>query len=368
MRQLTQAQLQALRHVRDQAKAAQSQALVKIERVLKSGHVSFTNLETLLASLCAHARVTLNFHPDRVLAAGYTVAEGLSRRGRYDSQFLTGVTNGSRTAFPGGDRDGWERKLFGGAYHTPGGKQEERPKYGALNVMNYGDGASPRYGSCYIVLAPEVLNRCTFTFRDSHTGPEPKGTIDVFEPVLAALLETVETTGNALGTSGTGVEAVVRRLLELGSPQGHAARGQVGRALDDYIEAQVHGDLDLHADVEALVADPAYRGTETAKALETLCDAYAIQLRWHPGFQLHADDVPEHFRGPAMPPLARRIAGRFPGRAPGLLDAEVLGRAAATLQHQPETWADWASPADTFQHIKQLWHVLVQYGEPIITD
>jgi len=26
-------------------------------------------------------------------------------------------------------------------------------------------------------------------------------------------------------------------------------------------------------------------------------------------------------------------------------------------------WRDWASQADTLQHLKQLWHVLVHYGD-----
>ena len=31
--------------------------------------------------------------------------------------------------------------------------------------------------------------------------------------------------------------------------------------LDDYVEAQVHGVIDLAGDVEAVVLDPCYRGT-----------------------------------------------------------------------------------------------------------
>ncbi len=46
-------------------------------------------------------RVTVNFHPDRLLA-GATVLAWLAREGVYRSQFETGISNGGLTAHPGG--------------------------------------------------------------------------------------------------------------------------------------------------------------------------------------------------------------------------------------------------------------------------
>ena len=60
--------------------------------------------------------ITVSFHPDRLLADGRTVAESLVADGRYRSQFETGISNGGLTAFPGGDRDVWEQRMFAGAY------------------------------------------------------------------------------------------------------------------------------------------------------------------------------------------------------------------------------------------------------------
>jgi len=54
-------------------------------------------------------RVTLNFHPERVVAA-------LADTGRYVSQFVTGTGNGGLTAFAGGDR--WRHRASG--RHTCG--------------------------------------------------------------------------------------------------------------------------------------------------------------------------------------------------------------------------------------------------------
>ena len=71
-------------------------------------------------------------------------------------------------------------------------------------------------------------------------------------------------------------------------------------------------------------------------------------------------EVPSEFRGPAIPRLARRIAGE------GVLDAAVIGAAEASLRSQPESWRDWGSYEEALQHLKQLWHVLVHYGTPAL--
>ncbi len=60
-------------------------------------------------------RVTLHFHPDR-LVGGAPILSRMLQDGLYRSQFETGVSNGGRTAYPGGDRWRWESRMFGGAY------------------------------------------------------------------------------------------------------------------------------------------------------------------------------------------------------------------------------------------------------------
>jgi hypothetical protein len=64
-----------------------------------------------------------------------------------------------------------------------------------------------------------------------------------------------------------------------------------------------------------------------------------------------------------MPPLAQRIDRQF-ADSQGVLDAAVIGKAAAQLYHQPDHWSDWGTYDETCQHLKQLWHVLVKYGYP----
>jgi uncharacterized protein DUF3626 len=357
---LSPAQIRALDHVR--RRAASSGARARITALLERSGAGERAYPAIVRHCQERARVTLNFHPDRPCADGRTVVEKLLVEGQYRSQFATGISNGSRTAFAGGDRDRWEETLFGGAYHEAGALADERPKYGGLDVMAHSDGACPRFGSCYFELRPHLLSQCTFTWGDSHTGPEPVGTIDTLDPVLAAFLESVEATGEALGIAGLDVSSLASALAEVSQrSRGDVARRAPGRALDAYIEAQVHGAIDLSSDVAALVIDPSFEGTPTGERLRLLAAKHGIALHAHQGFVLATADVPADFRGPRMVPLAARLEERF-GSGRGELDASVIGRAAMSLHREPEAWSDWGTPDESLQHLKQIWHVLVRHG------
>lgn len=277
------------------------------------------------------ARITISFHPDRLLPDGRSVAEHLLAEGVYRSQFETGISNGGLTARPGGDRERWERRLFGGVY--PPELTAGRPVYGGLNLAGHVDGASPRFGSCYLVLRPEANRRATFSHGDSVTEPTVVGTADTFGGIWAALLAQVARTGSALGVAADGPDAWV---AQLGRP-----RPCAGRAMDDYVEAQLHGGLDLATDVEAVVADPSFAGTPTAAHL-----AAVAPLRYHPGFVLPAAEFPEDLRGREAAALARELG-------PPLIDAAVIGHAARGVTN-----------AETRQLLKYLWHILVLRGRP----
>lgn len=346
---LTSAQRAALGHVTAVATRHRPRALERLADV--------DDLADLLAAAAAHGRVTLNFHPDRLLPGGPTVAESLAADGRYRSQFETGVTNGSRTAFLGGDRDRWEQALFGDAYLTPGTLPAERPLYGGLNLLGHPDGACPRFGSCHVRLRPAVNARCTVTVGDSHLGPADVGTLAAFEAVLAGLVERARETGVTLGRPDADPLAVLRTLADA------APAAEPGRALDDYLEVQVHGPVDLAADAEALVLDPSFRGTPAGDVLSALAARLGIGLEWHAGFELTAAEVGPDFRGPAIPPLAAEVCRRYAGER-GTFDAELVGRAAADMLRHPASWSPWGTPDDLLQYVKQLWHTLVHAGHP----
>ncbi|MEH1169013.1 DUF3626 domain-containing protein [Micromonospora sp. CPCC 205539] len=356
---LTPAQTAALAYVRSVALTERPTALAAIARELADADVD-DRPEHLLAGVVASGRLTVNFHPDRPSVDGRTVADALAADGVYRSQFVTGISNGGLTAYPGGDRDRWERLLFDGAYQRAGVLPADRPTYGGLNLLDHPDGACPRFGSCHLRLRPAVLARATFCHGDSHLGPRANGTADAFEPVLAALMTSTVDTGECLGRAGMDVGTVARTLC---APVAPATPPAMGRALDDYVEAQIHGTLDLARDVEALVVDPSFDGTPVGATLELIARRHGFPLERHPGFVLPVERVDPVFRGPAIPVLAARLHREF-SRPGAPVDAALIGRAAASVVTEPARWADRGPITDTLQHLKQLWHVLVRYGVP----
>ncbi len=370
--ELSTAQRAALRAVAETASRLEADAYERLMRDLRSSACTGEMFAEAMRNIRSYARVAVHFHPDRFGLKPVTVAESLLKEGLYQNQFETGLSSGGRSAFPGGDRDRWEKDLFGGAYQAPGVTAAERPKYGALDLVQYPDGPTPRFGSCYFVLRRAVCRRCTFTFSGSEQALaiERLGTMDRMYCVMAALLSEVASgegtrvpwppfVAPTLGIRNVTVPLLLDLLCrELPLPPTDPSTRTPGRVLESCVEAQIHGPIDLRRDIERLVIDPSFEGTPMGKILHEISRAYGIPLQHHCGFQLHAHSVPDDFRGPAMLRLAKRIA------ADGLVNASVIGAAEATLYLQPELWRDWGSREEALQHLKQLWHVLVHYGAP----
>ena len=369
---LTDAQRRALGHVRKTVEERRADARAHLLTILSSSGCPSVILDAAAESIREHARVILHFHPDRIGVKPITVAEALLEDGQYRSQFETGLSSGSLTAFPGGARDRWEETLFGGAYHGRDSSVGDRPKYGALELIRYPDGPWPRFGCCYFVLREEAAWRTSFTFSGSEQpdAAERLGTIDQVECVLVPLLAEVASGAGAkvpwppfvaptLGVENLTVRGLLERVSNgLGSRRATPSSGMAGRVLDTGIEAQVHGPIEMERDIERLVADPAFIGTPTGGRVEELSHKYAFPLDWHCGFRLGTRDVPDEFRGPAVPKLARRIAGD------GIVDAAVIGAAQRSLRLCPEGCRDWGTPEAALEDLKRLWHVLVHFGAP----
>lgn len=249
-------------------------------------------------------RVTLHFHPDR-LASGAPILRVMAYDGVYRSQFETGTSNGGLTAYPGGDRWRWESRMFAGAYDD--GPAGNRPKYGSLNFRRRRIGGSPRFGSAYLRLRPHTLARTTFCYPDSVYAPAHFG--------VASRLSTLVAMAEADDTD----------------------------PLDDYIEAHVHGVVDIARDVEALVLDPCYQGTRT----ETAAAALPCPVEWHDGFALTTDELRRHqgYRGPEFVTLGIELA------RDGRLDARVIGDASRTGSYDE-------------QALKRVWHYVARFGHP----
>ncbi|MEV7601751.1 DUF3626 domain-containing protein [Kitasatospora sp. NPDC089797] len=248
-------------------------------------------------------RVTLNFHPDRA-SRGRPILTALAEDGRYLSQFATGTSNGGLTAHPGGDRWRWESRIFNGAYDDAAPR--ERPVYGALDHRRNPVGAAPRFGSAHFRLAAHTLARTTFCYPDSVREPTDFGTAERMGLIPIASADRQD-------------------------------------ALDDCIEAHLHGPVRLAEDVEALVLDPCYRGSSVERAARRL----PCPVEWHPGFRLTVEELRRHpdYRGPEFVDLGARIA------VDGVLDPRIVGTAAATGRHDP-------------QAVKKVWHLLARFGAP----
>ncbi|GAA3228787.1 DUF3626 domain-containing protein [Dactylosporangium siamense] len=268
-----------------------------------SGRRALRHVAALSAGPPAEAslRVTLNFHPDR-MAGGEPMLRGLAIAGRYLSQFVTGTSNGGLTAHPGGDRWRWEHAMFGGAYDDA--PADVRPVYGGLNFRRKEVGAAPRFGSAHLRLTAAVLARTTFCYPDSH-----------LEPTAFAVADRMS-------------------LIEL-------AVADDRDALDDYVEAQVHGGVRLDGDVEALVLDPSYRGTDVEAAARGL----PCPIEWHPGFRLSVAELRRHpdYRGARFVELGAGLA------VDGHLTPRLIGDAARGGRHDE-------------QDLKRVWHYLARFG------
>ncbi|MEL7588937.1 MAG: DUF3626 domain-containing protein [Prolixibacteraceae bacterium] len=299
-------------------------------------------------SVVNHARIALHFHPDRLLVNRIPVAKNLLQTGRYKNQYETNISADSVSAFSGGSRDNWENEIFKGAYKNSA--SSERPKYGSLNLTLTQDGPSPRFGSCFFLLRPEVKTRGAFSYGDSHQSPREFGPIRHMESIHAALLNDLFTRGAALGEKDTNVfEFLTLSNSLLPHSSDFSKYRKPSENLDFYIEAQVHGDISLYGDVEQLIADYLFYETKAGSELELLCEKYDIKLNWNAGLELRVEDFPMNFRGVKIP----EVAGKFSEK--GVLNAFLIGEASKNMNDDYES----------LQMLKYLWHCIVKFGREI---
>ncbi|MDC5855431.1 DUF3626 domain-containing protein [Vibrio europaeus] len=252
--------------------------------------------------LCPYA-VTINFHPDRFTHDGRPLIEQIAHDGVLKSQFETQTSNGGLTAFNGGERWLWEQRVFGGVYDTC--EAHQRPKYGALNFLESEYGAAPRFGSSYFRINRRVLERTSYCYPDSYCHP----------------------TNFATSSS-------VKSLVKM-------AQAFTGDELDRYVEAQIHGELNLAKDVEALVLDPSFKGTE----VEVWANKLPCVLEWHSGYVLDVQYVNDNpsYRGGCFIELAVKLATN------NKIKPIDLSRAIYQLNFDE-------------QDIKKIWHYMANFG------
>lgn len=353
-------QVKAIQNIRARALLSKQDASATIRHVLRMSNVDASAIDDLRQHIVKHGHIAVHFHPDRPvkLQDGFvTVAESLALDGVYRSQFETSISNGLVSTVAGGPRDQWEENLFGGAYHEKDMtvSPKDRPKYGALDLIGFADGPAPRFGSTYFVLKPEVSSRATFTYGGSQDAPKDVGTIDEIDSILSALLEESFIRDGALGFASrpAGLLSHLQSQMVTLRP----SSTNTGSNLDHVIEAQIHGEILLSRDVEALVVDGSFAADDdkTGMVLREMGARFGFPVLFTRGFRLDVASVPLDFRGPTMPSLAKRISA-------SVVDAKSIGVAAQSLQRDPERWSDRGTYAEVLQELKLLWHVLVRFG------
>jgi hypothetical protein len=284
-------------------------------------------------------RVTLHFHPDR-LVDGVPILERMARDGVYRSQFETGVSNGGLTAHPGGDRWRWESRMFGGAYDE--GPAAGRPKYGALNFRRRRVGGSPRFGSAHFRLTAGALSRTTFCYPDSFLEPSHFGTVGR----VSGLVKLAE--ADSADPLDDYIEAHVHGPVDIGGVGvGGDGNGAAGIGGDGVGGASVGGDglgaAGIGGDVEALVLDPCYRSTPVEDAARRL----GCPVEWHGGFVVSTATLLQNpdYRGPEYVRLGASLA------RDGLLTPRLIGDASRAGRHDE-------------QALKRVWHYVARFGSP----
>jgi len=326
-----------------------------VKRILRAASIN-ADIGLLVEKLLYACEVTINFHPDRISNNGRLIIDNLFTDGEYHNQYKTGTSNGGLNSYMGGNRDLWEKRLFQGAYHDGNSALTDRPKYGGLNIHNYIDGASPRFGSCFFSMKPHIVKRCTFAFGDSNTNPENLGTAGHFYGIVKKLLQSVQDDGKLLGKGGFSIKRAVDYILSMQKDNINAP----GRDLDNYIETHVHGKVSLHDDVDSFYLDESFAGTDIDKSAVKLFERYEIKLRYIPKRQFPINKIDEEWKGPLARPLAEKINEKFGGN--GIINAALIGRASQDSIKNRKDWLDIGTEYDLFQNFKYLWHYVVHFG------
>jgi hypothetical protein len=181
----------------------------------------------------------------------------LAADSHYRNQFETGASRGTLST---SSRTQWEQNLFGDAYD--GATPKNRCKYGVLNVTNDPQGlrACSQYGSSYLLLR-NVRFRTTFSASDSSgLHIDQLATIDHYAHVLERYQDD---------ELRAAIDVGIGRVL-----------GRDSRAIVQYKEAQIHGEVRLADHVELIMADPCVRttGDGMLKRLSERCNAPVVWI------------------------------------------------------------------------------------------
>ena len=130
---LSDSQKAALLHIESCAENIHTLGKAELPNVLAMSNISRADFDQAEQQIKDHARIGLQFHPDRISKCGRTVVQALLEDGLYKNQFETHLSNGGLDPTPGGVRCAWEDRIFGESFLKNNAELSERPKYGGLH-------------------------------------------------------------------------------------------------------------------------------------------------------------------------------------------------------------------------------------------
>lgn len=239
---LTTRQQRALDTAADRAATLSKRARKDLLKEAKKLGFSPDDVETVKDRL-RRAELTINFDASKKVGDTPLPELFTGKDAKVKNLFETGSSGGSSDF---DSREQLEREMFDYDKITPSSDmtaKAERPKYAALNpttsALGGADGSS--YGGSAFVLNDAVRSRMTLTPDDSflYHDPETVGTFDHLDHVLLARIRAKP--------------AAAQELFQTILAHARGDRGDTPGF--DYLEAQVHGDVDINRDVAYIRAN-----------------------------------------------------------------------------------------------------------------
>lgn len=193
----------------------------------------------------------VHFHPKRII-------QFMLNDTHYRNLFEIGAGSGSNDK---NARAGWEKACFLSLYE--GAVPFEKPKYGALNILNNPKGVTiaSNYGDSYFVLKDHVRIRTTIATGDT-SGSRILGVLSYCAHVM------VDFNDYELKS----IANIVTNKIPYADYSGSKS----------YKEIQIHGELSFSKDIEKVVIDSKHKGdVELVEKLTTFCEQNGCSLNWH---------------------------------------------------------------------------------------
>jgi len=238
--------------VHEKGKKHQKRDVEQLERNMKKIGYGHLDVAAVLSFFEWHVPIIIQLFPNELV-------HKLLQDPFYRNQFETGTSHGSTDLK---QRRSWETRMFDGIYDKA--SASERVKYGCLNMSmdEKGCSAAYGYGDAYFRLNDSTCRwRTTVTSEDSSKKNCASGSLKYASPILKLL-----------------PDPELKALCECIEVFKCAKTKKSTFSYTCYREAQIHGTISLHRDVDEFHVPQKYRHMQDE--IEQLCVAYSIRLIW----------------------------------------------------------------------------------------